>query len=746
MPVKPVGAIVVLLLGLAGIGAALPTPATTTAPPMPLVDDLASSVSMTVSPVDLSIQNGDQDLQLTVTIDNRTSAPLDASVVDATVNHAALTSTNELADWLSAADDSISAPTSVLQVSTPSIAAGETRVLSMTVPSAALGFTEGGVFAVGARLTAGVEDLAEARTAVAWESTVPNPLELAIAAPLVTPSTTTALISSANLAAYTAPGGLLTEQLTAMIGTPVAIGIDPQILASIRVLGKSAPASALNWLSELESVANPTFPLAYADADLVLPLRAGSAGVLAPTSFDFAIDPSQFLPVSTATPSAATPSPTPTPGEPVSTTPPLPTTAQLTAFHYTLPALAWPADNSATSATVGAIKAAGYTTQILSSDNITRAAGTQGIAAKIGDTLFATSDETLSTLFQTAIAASTQADWNVAMAQLSATLALDSELSPGAGSSILATLGRSWPTSGYRVAQTLSAVSALPWTTPTTLPAALHAAPVTATIIDAPTDPARVTTVAAMLAATAADAQFATVAADPLAITAEERLRLLSVTSTSWLDDPAGWKTAAASFLSASKKLTGAVSIASSSTIQLLSAHGSLPVTVTNKLDQQVTVYITVQPHSPVLRVDNTLVELIVEPQSSRKAQIPVQSLSNGEVRLTVSLTDRLGHAVGQTAPVELNVHAGWETAGTVIFGALVVLIFGAGIYRTIRKRRRTAPDDADSTGGAGSTSPDPTNTTTPTTPTTAPAPTSDAKDANATSATSVASDGGTTA
>ena len=49
------------------------------------------------------------------------------------------------------------------------------------------------------------------------------------------------------------------------------------------------------------------------------------------------------------------------------------------------------------------------------------------------------------------------------------------------------------------------------------------------------------------------------------------------------------------------------------------------------------------------------------------------------------------GNQLGKPSTVELNVHAGWETAGTVIFGALVVLIFVIGIVRTVRKRRRAA-------------------------------------------------------
>jgi hypothetical protein len=93
--------------------------------------------------------------------------------------------------------------------------------------------------------------------------------------------------------------------------------------------------------------------------------------------------------------------------------------------------------------------------------------------------------------------------------------------------------------------------------------------------------------------------------------------------------------------------------------------------------------------------VDEQFVKLTIEPKSSRKAQIPVVSLSNGEVQLSVTIFDQPGGTpVADTTSVKLNVHAGWETAGTIVFGAFVVIIFAAGIVRTVRKRRRATRDD----------------------------------------------------
>ena len=78
-----------------------------------------------------------------------------------------------------------------------------------------------------------------------------TPTRLAIAVPLIVRAESTGLIGAAALEAYTRPLGDLTRQLDAVIDKPVAIGIDPMIIVSIRVLGSAAPESAVAWLGRL---------------------------------------------------------------------------------------------------------------------------------------------------------------------------------------------------------------------------------------------------------------------------------------------------------------------------------------------------------------------------------------------------------------------------------------------------------------------------------------------------------------
>ena len=63
-------------------------------------------------------------------------------------------------------------------------------------------------------------------------------------------------------------------------------------------------------------------------------------------------------------------------------------------------------------------------------------------------------------------------------------------------------------------------------------------------------------------------------------------------------------------------------------------------------------------------------------------------ALTNGQVDTTITLTSAAGVAIGDPDNVSVDLHPGWESVGTAIVIALLVLIFGGGIARNIVKRR----------------------------------------------------------
>lgn len=514
-----------------------------------------------------------------------------------------------------------------------------------------------------------------------------GPVRLAVAVPLVVPGTTTGLLDADALEQYTKPLGLLTRQLDAVIDRQVAIGIDPLIIVSIRVLGTAAPPTAVAWLDRLAGATNEIFPLAYADFDITLATQAGSSSVPQPESFDFAVDPGLFAPQTTETPA---PAPTDAPEPQL---PPYPSTADLLAWPYSLTGLAWPREDSVVASDLAAIAASNYSTIILSSNNLDTDTDA-GPSAEVGDERILVSDASVSATLRAATHALTPEERQSTIAALTGSVAAAGAAQTGEQSTIFATLDRTIPTSNSHLADALTALESDPAITLIPVSQAIGASPSPAAVVDKPQDAAAVAQVARMLDAEAADRLFASVAEDPGAITADRRLKLLALTSAGWESNPTGWNTAAEGYLAASVELRNAIAVVESSSFTLRAdLPTSLPITVSNALDQEVTVYITVRPETAQLAVGDSRVELVIEPGAQAKGQIPIQAISNGVVRVDVSLASASGVPIGPPTYAEINVQAGWETPIVIVLAGIVVVVFGVGIVRNILRRRRPADD-----------------------------------------------------
>lgn len=511
----------------------------------------------------------------------------------------------------------------------------------------------------------------------------PAPVSVTMIAAMTVPEHKTGFIDSDLLEGYTSEFGLLTRELNQVIDRPVVIGIDPSIIASIRVLGSSAPASAVAWLERLDAATNETFPLAWADADITLGLQAGSGEVLAPESFAFAIDPSRF------SGAAVDPTPVPEPTEVPDTIPPLPTDESLVAWDYTVPEISWPAMNSVTKTDLAVLSG----TTILSSGNVGATGATAALSVVDGATALI-ADENLSSLFSSTVASVSGGSWETAMASLAISVgSVPSTVDRPA--SVLLALDRSVAASDPDFGLTIDSLATTPNVQVTGLTELLSTAPQSASLVDQPHDAAAIDKTRALLAEEAAVAQFAQIAQTPSLITSDRRLDLLATISNGWSDNAIGWEAALSSYTAESVSLRDSVNIVKSSSITLWADRASLPVTVSNELSQPITVYVTVRPLTPLLKVENRFVEVVVEPNSQRKAAVPVQSLSNGVVEIEVTLHQATGQGIGNTKYVRTTVQAGWETPFTITVGAIVVLVFAAGIVRTVVRRRRARASES---------------------------------------------------
>jgi uncharacterized protein DUF6049 len=522
----------------------------------------------------------------------------------------------------------------------------------------------------------------------------PAPVSLAVLVPLTVRPTATGLIDAATLAGYTAPLGVLTRQLDAVIGTPAVIGLDPMIIASIRVLGSSAPASATSWLERLRTSGNEVFALAYADADLAALARADALKLRNPVGFNFAIDPRNFGPADTASP---TPSPSASSTEPpVSDTgaPPLPTNAaEVLAWSYTLKRIAWPADDSVVASDLADLSEAGYRSVVLSSSNVSATTsgyvdlpGISGIVADAG----------ITSLVRDAVYSSDPAGPQDALDRVNSALSGMAAVSPGR--TVVAALDRRWPLGALNLHALFSDLAAQPSVIAVGVTTVIGGAHPAATVVDEAGDSTRADQVDSAVRAIATEAQFASVATDPTAVTAPRRLALLALLAVSWLRGTDDWATQVSAFLTDSQTLVDSVKIVAGSDLVVGSGATNIPVTVSNALNVPITVYVNVDSPSSVLQVRAQNVPLTVEPGSSNKAAIPVAALTNGQVETTITLRSATGVSIGAPDSVSVDLHPGWESVGTAIVVTLLVLIFGGGIARNIVKRRaarRAEPAEA---------------------------------------------------
>jgi hypothetical protein len=676
-------------------------PAAIAAAPAATSPAATPEISVAVVPAASGILRPGEDLTVAVVVANRSSETLPAGSATVYLDRTRVDGRDSLATWLAEPDASLPVEAdrgdAIAQVGFPELFPGESAALAtIVVPAAVVGLDETAPF--GARRLSVLVDSADNRPGEGRSTLTVNPdagftpTGLAIALPITLPASASGVVSGELLETYTTQGGLLARQLDAAFGRPVALGIDPRIIASIRLLGTSAPESVTDWLARLESAPNQTFPLSYADTDIAATSQAGG-GVLVPTSF--AIDTDLFPTETGADPTAPSPSPS---GEPAA--PPAPDMESLLDWNYSTTGIAWPRAGTVVEADLATFAAAGLATTILSSENSTlgEGASTGNAAGTIGEQSVLTSDAIISGLLSDAVDAPTAASWEAAMVRLTASLAALSTEDAGAGRTVLATLARSDALGGFRLADTIAAVGGIRWSAPATLADARATAPTTGEIVDMPVAAAEVQGLQSMFASEAAVAQFATIADDPTVLTGERRLSLLALSSQSWTTAEPAWATAVADYVATSGEILSSVQV-ETATITQWSDSGPLPITISNNLSVPVTVIVTVTSRTAILDVTDTRVPVEIAADSQNRASIPVQSVANGKVVITITLTSETGVPISQPAQAEITVQAGWETAATSVLAGLILLVFVLGIIRTVRRRRR--PSTPESTEAA---------------------------------------------
>jgi hypothetical protein len=327
---------------------------------------------------------------------------------------------------------------------------------------------------------------------------------------------------------------------------------------------------------------------------------------------------------------------------------------------------------------------------ILSSDNVKTSSDTaENSFTKIGSQAAIVSDDTLSGLIREAAAAQTDEDWKTDMAQLSAELATLTHERPSDARTLFATLGRGWATTGSRLDQTLTALTKLTWVQQVPLHQVASGTPTTASLVSQKAAASRVAGLAPLVQSDAALQQFSTALKQPDLVTAKERLKMLALTSTAWSDNPTGLASEITKVTTANTKTTSQIKVVEGSSINVLGDRSSLPIYIQNNTPSVAVVYLRVVPSNYFLSIEKNDLPVTIQPKSQQRVTVPVQSVANGSVMITLTLSSKQGVALSTPSEVAINVQAGWETVITFVVAAAVVLLFGGGIYRSVRRRQR---------------------------------------------------------
>ena len=425
--------------------------------------------------------------------------------------------------------------------------------------------------------------------------------------------------------------------------------------------------------------------LPYADGDVTLQRAAGASRVLEPTSFAGGA-------VSTPTPSATpgpttspTASPTPTPGStPTATKPPSDT--DLLQWKGASGDVAWPVPGTVSPPDLRFLAGSDYRLTLLSSDDVSgapKAAGS-GPHVTVGTSSVLLADATASRLLATA-SSGTGVPQDSALAELIALLGTDAGTKEAG--SVLAVPARTgtWD----HLEQVLGTIAAQGWIHGTTLHAlaAGRAAKVTLRQHGAQADLVPPAT-AAIDADADVQALGTAIKSQAATLTGPQRLSLLGVLSTAWRTSNTGYRTAAAAVTAQLKEFVLNVQIDRTSDINYVGGSGSLPVAVTNQLDQPVEVVLAGTASNGRLHIEGTQV-VDIPARSGVKAKLPVKSISNGPVDVILTLQTKDGHVIGRPRQVSITVNAGWEAVGAVVFVTAMLALFGTGVYRNVRRARR---------------------------------------------------------
>jgi hypothetical protein len=654
-----------------------------------------ASVQFRAAATDSGVLRSDGRLPVSVSVTNTSAALVDAGEVGFAVSRRPLADTTSAQEW-------------VAGESAPALRRVGTQATGSIGPFGTA--SADALLEVGDDLTPGVYALrATFRTAdgnlivrglftVADEENEPG--EVAVLVPITAGPLTAGLLTAEELTILTGDGGALRTQLDAAAGTPAILAVDPAIPAAIRVLGSTAPASAIDWLDDLLALPNTRFALQFGDADLAVQRAADLDSPLTVATLSPYLDLAGFEESAADEDAGDGTDPTPTPDP---TTPPdgeaaLPTLEELTDIGPHRADVFWPAAGTADEDLVAMLTESaddGAALTIVPSDTVDRRTGARA-ALRDGELLVY--DSAVSDALTRASVSESAIDRAAALAEASAYGAFADD-----AATLLVAVGRApadtpvsamAPRSAVRAAVTLDGRRAIG------IGELASGDDITRVRLNAvEPDAQRVRALDRLLSDEQELASFSTVLTDRSVITARERASILQLLGNAWLTSPQAWESAVSAHEAATDTTIGSISIVPSPGLNLLGSTAPLVFSVRNDLPWPATLVLLTEPNDPRLVVQESTEFTAGAAQTSR-VDVPVEArVGNGESSLDLQLRSPSMIDVGSRVTVQVSVRAEWETVGIVAIVALVggLIVFGA-IRTFLRLRRRGTSAVADGT------------------------------------------------
>lgn len=674
-------------LGAVAVVASLLTFPAAVAPASAADDEPDPTVTVEVAPAGAILP--DAPLSAGVSLHNDTPDRLTEGTLTLAIDRTPLTDADALDSWL----DDGTAPgvfETIATQPTEAVRPGETGVVDIEVPATALTGLAPGVYPLRATLNGATTGLGDSLST--WSPSsgsvvviqAAKPAAVSVLVPITATPKNGGLLTADELADLTAPAGALTAQLDGVTGTDAILAIDPSIPAAIRVLGKSAPATATDWLTRLDTLPNDRFALQFGDADAATQAHAKLNDLLGPADLSGLIKASDF-----ATP-APTPTPSPTPDQ---TAPALPDNTTLTEVRRATSGILWPRSDVTDEDLATFDRYLGDDALTVLPDTVLTGAVGARATADGHDVLVV--DDAISQRLSDAVIADDETARDAGIAAAQGQLFLAAAATPNRP--LLIGLDRS----EKRTAEDLHAALAAVSTSPTGLAGLRDATPVKVKSTATP-EQGRATSLQAMLEDETRLQAFSSILEQPLLLLAPERTQLLRVIGVGVGEK--AFPKQVTTHRSATVETLGAVGIQDPGPVQLFTSAAPLPVWIRNDLPWPVNLRLFTEPSDPRLNVQGQTT-VVAGATSNTRVTVPVEArVGSGELEVRFRLTSPTGVAIGVPTSATVTVRADWEGIGLGILGGVIVVLLGVGIWRTVRRRRRAGAaesDDAD-TDAAG--------------------------------------------